>query len=1430
MNNQFKKLADEIKFDITPAFNKVSLVGAKLENGKIFNLEFEAEELIPASDMTRFLNALNSNFKYKTKLQFTVSSVIFNSEIIKNYLTMIFERILVKPHIAASISNAKVLIDDVNVSLEFQDSLSHSHAIVFQNDINRIMGKFGFERFNSTFSVVEHDDSILHNERTNIAEQAKMVLAKKSEAPKEETVIKRKNVYEKVKISDLAEGVSNKVIVSGEIFDTDVKTTKTDLEIISLSITDLTDAIYVKMFARTEEQKSEFRKFKKGMYIEVSGDYQIDTYSKEPVIIARKIRESEVDSDIRKDNAMVKRVELGARTRMSTMDGVVNASDLVKRAKAWNHKAIAIVDQDSVQSYPDLFYATKGTDIKPIYGVSLSTIDEENGSVYWPKNNNLLEDSYVVFDLETTGLSPEYEDIIEFGATKVINGVVAESKQFFVKPTKPIPEIITEITSITNNDVANAKPESEAIKDIRDYLSGHTIVAHNANFDITFVNAKLIKYGFEPLFEPTIDSMIVARITQPNAKRFRLENVASRYQITYDSTVAHRADYDADVLARVWIRMINDLKEMNILTQMDLINYSTPDLHARKFTKEVTMIAKNQNGLKELFKYVSTGLTEQFWNGPKLFMDDYKKRKDVLLGSGALQSRLIDKMLFGSKYQVKEEISKYDYIEIQPLKNFEHIINRGFNIENLKDMIRYVVLEAKAQGKLVVASGDVRYLDEKDKIYHDIYINAKGLGGKRHYLYKFNEKNPVYPKQHFLTTDEMIQELSFLDDITLIKEIVIDNTNRIADLIEDIQVIKDDLYTPKFGDSNKDLTDLVYKNARKKYGAQLPKIIEERIERELTPIIKYGFAVIYWISHLLVGKSLDDGYLVGSRGSVGSSFVATMAEITEVNPLPPHYVCADCQGSVFPEDGSTLNSGYDLPDMMCENCNKPYEKEGQNIPFETFLGFEADKVPDIDLNFSGEYQPIIHNEVKVLFGEKHAFRAGTISTVAEKTAFGYVKSWAEETGKTISKPFVEFIAKGVAGTKRTTGQHPGGIIVIPHEYDVEDFTPINYPANDGNATWKTTHFDFHAIHDNVLKLDLLGHDDPTAIKYLEKLTGVNAKTDIGFSDEKIISLFSSPEALGVKPEDIGGETTGAMGIPEFGTKFVRGMLKNAKVSSFGDLISLSGLSHGTDVWSGNAETLIKERGLTLKEVISCRDNILTDLINKGLDPFLSFNIMEKVRKGKGVSPDEEKAMKEKGVEDWYIDSLKKIKYMFPKAHATAYVMMAWRIAWFKLYHPLAYYATYFTTRSDVFDIETISKGKKAIIEKLADFESRRYKWGSEKLSNKEVDLIPIFELALEAIARGIKFTNIDIEKSQANNWIFDKETNTLIPPFSSLDGLGGAAAISIVEARKDGVFTSIEDLRKRTSINKTHIEKFKEMKILSNLSETNQITLDLFNI
>ena len=1377
--------------------------------------------------MLPFFIALNNNFKYKAKFIFNILSVIIDEEEIMKYITWITKDFLGKAHISKYLNTSKRKINGNKIEFTLFSELSASKVREEKENIERILGRMGYKNIELIFKV-DNSHDLLGREKeanyNNARTELKNRTLEMTDRVKEVNIYKKRG-YQEIKICDLKDSHLTNVIVEGEIFNISEKVTKTDYIITELSITDYECAIYLKLFAKKKEMIEKNRKYKVGNKIITRGEYQIDTFSKEYIIIAKEVKILNDDEKGRVDDSKTKRVEFNIKTQMSAMDGIATPTEIINIAKKWGHRAVAINDVDSLQSFPEFYNNTKADkDFTPIFGATFSSISRKNNSIYNPSNIDLSKDSYIVFDLETTDLSPILGDIIEFGAVKVIGGVIVEKKQFFINTDNIISKFTTELTGITKKHIENSKYEKDAILDIRDYIGDMTLVAHNANFDLSFLNEKLVKYGYKELSNPTIDSMVVARMVHPTARSFKLGTVAKRLNVSYDTTVAHRADYDANVLSMIWIKMIKILKEIGINNQKELSEYSSKDLDKKSFSNYITLIAKNQKGIKELFKIASNALTTNFLKQPTVYFEDLKDRSEVLLGTGGLNSRLYNRMFFGTKAQIIDEISHYDYIEVQPVDNYLHLINRGIKKEDIEMIIKFVVSEAKRQGKLVIATGGVRYINPEDKIYHQVYINAKGLGGVRHKLFKFNEEDPIYPNLFFRTTQEMIEEFSFLGDANLSKEIVVTNTNMLADKIEKVVIIKDGLFTPIFDNSDKKLEELSYKTAREIYGEKLPKIVEDRLNRELEPIIKYGFAVIYWISHLLVAKSLKDGYLVGSRGSVGSSFVATMTKITEVNPLVPHYICSKCKHSEFLVD-SKLNSGYDLPNKKCPICNIQMSKEGQNIPFETFLGFDADKVPDIDLNFSGVYQPTIHNEVKVLFGENHSFRAGTISTVAEKTAFGYVRGWAEETGKNISKAFMEYLAKGIAGTKRTSGQHPGGIIVIPHKFDVEDFTPINYPANDVNATWKTTHFDFHAIHDNVLKLDLLGHVDPTAIKQLERLTGVNAK-DIPFYDPKIISLFSSTESLGIKPRDINGETTGAMGIPEFGTKFVRGMLKSAKVKSFGDLISISGLSHGTDVWANNAEILVREKNIPISETISCRDNIMTDLLAKGVEPSKSFSIMEKVRKGKGITEDEAKMLSAHNIKDWYIDSLEKIKYMFPKAHATAYVMMAWRIAWFKVYHPVAYYATYLTTRADSVDIAVMKEGKKTVEAKLKDFIRRRFKRGDQALTNKEQALIPTLEITNELYARGFSIENISIELSDSHDWTISKDGKSIYPPFSAIDGLGDSVVISIIKARKEAMFTSIKDLKDRTSLNKTSINKLEELGALEGMSETNQIVFN----
>ncbi|UVD81807.1 PolC-type DNA polymerase III [Mycoplasma iguanae] len=1234
-----------------------------------------------------------------------------------------------------------------------------------------------------------------------------------------------KKVFVPLSINKCFKSFEKMVSIEGEIFKKDIIQTKSGMWIFIFSISDFSNAITVKLFCKKEERKAQINEFKTGDSILVNGELNYDEYLKEKTVVANSISKIESIQKAREDNATHKRLELSVRTKMSAMDGITTPEDYLKVAEQMGHKALAIVDTNSVQSFPEFFHLSKKSSVKPIYGASFSILEKENNVILNYQNFKLEDQKYVIFDLETTGLSARFNEIIEFGAAVIIGGKVVHQHQFFIKPQQPIPADITDITHITNEMVANAIDQATGIKKIVEILKDSVIIAHNAKFDLSFIEEKMAEFNLEKTKFITIDTLNLARILLPSMKKFTLKDVAKHYSINYDSEVAHRADYDANILAHVWLAILRDLKIKNIFDAEQLKNLQEKNFYKKQYPYEITVLAKNQAGLKELFKLISLASTENLQDEPRLFFEDLPKSENLLYGSSTLNSRLIDHLFYGTKEKLYHEISQYDYIEIPPLQDFLHMFNRGLNKTEIEKALKDLILEAKKQQKLVVAVSDARYINAEEKFLHEIYISSKGLGGVNHYLYKYNETNPVYPTQNYLTTDEMKAQFSFLIDPDLIDEIVVDNPNKIADAIDDnIIVIKEGLFPPVFDNSKENLEKLVWDNAKKMYGDPLPEIVHARLERELEPILKYGFDVVYWLSYKLVAKSLSDGYIVGSRGSVGSSLVATVAGITEVNPLVPHYICKQCYFSEF-FINSEYSSGFDLPDKNCPKCDIIMDKDGQTIPFEAFLGLEADKVPDIDLNFSGDYQAKVHDEIRNLFGENHTFRSGTISTNAEKTAFGYVKKYEEMTGKEFSNSFLNFLSTKLSKVKRTSGQHPGGIIVVPKEYDIEDFTPVNFPANDASSSWKTTHFDYKAIHDNLLKLDILGHVNPTAIKMLEDLTGVKVD-QIPKSDEKIISLFSSLDALGIKPEDVSGETTAAQGIPEFGTSFVRQMLKSAKVTSFADLVSISGLSHGENVWKNNAEDLITKENKQFKDIVSCRDDIMEYLVRKGFDKRFSFDIMEQVRKGKSISKEQETMLQEKAVPQWYIDSMKKIKYMFPKAHAVAYVIMAWRIGFYKIYYPLAYYATYFSTRSDVFDIETLIAGKQAISEKLKDFTSRKFKKDSLlKLSTKEENLIPVFAIAEEMYARGFKIENIQIGKSKVKEWIINYENNSLIPPYITLDGLGETQAQSIVDALKEGDFLSIEDFVRRTTINQTLISKMRELNIFSELDETNQMTL-----
>jgi DNA polymerase-3 subunit alpha (Gram-positive type) len=980
----------------------------------------------------------------------------------------------------------------------------------------------------------------------------------------------------------------------------------------------------------------------------------------------------------------------------------------------------------------------------------------------------------------------------------------------FIDPGHRLSNTTVNLTGITDEMVRGSKSEEEVLRLFREFSEGAILVAHNASFDMGFLNMSYKKYGIPEADNPVIDTLELARYLYPEFKRFGLGVLSKKFGVSLEQH--HRAIYDAEATGHLaWIFVKEAIEKHEMLLHEDLnrhVGGANSIKAARPF--HATILVKTQEGLKNLFKLISMSNITYFHDkAPRIPRSELGKLRDgLLVGTACDKGEVFVAMMQKGYEAAKEKAKFYDYIEVMPKPVYAPLIEQELvkSEKDLEDIIQKLIAIGDELGKPVVATGNVHYLNEEDAIYRKILVNSMGGANplNRHSL----------PKVHFRTTDEMLTEFQFLGN-DLAKKIVVENPNNLVDSCEVVVPVKDELYTPKIPGSEQEITDLSYNRAKELYGNPLPDIVEKRLEKELNSIIGNGFSVIYLISQKLVHKSNQDGYLVGSRGSVGSSFVATMTGITEVNPLAPHYFCPECQYSEFYEDGS-YGSGFDMPEKSCPKCGTRLKKDGHDIPFETFLGFHGDKVPDIDLNFSGEYQPEAHNYTKVLFGEEYVYRAGTIGTVADKTAYGFVKGYERDHNLHFRGAEVDRLAKGATGVKRTTGQHPGGIIVIPDYMDVYDFTPIQYPADDLESEWRTTHFDFHSIHDNILKLDILGHDDPTVIRMLQDLSGIDPKT-IPTDDPEVMRIFEGTDVLGVNPENIYSKT-GTLGIPEFGTRFVRGMLEQTHPSTFAELLQISGLSHGTDVWLGNAEELIRQGTADLANVIGCRDDIMVYLMHAGLDDGLAFKIMESVRKGKGIPDDWQVEMKKQNVPDWYIDSCLKIKYMFPKAHAAAYVLMALRVAYFKVYFPILYYCAYFSVRADDFDLVAMAKGKEAVKERMKEITDK-----GMDASTKEKNLLTVLELCNEMIERGYEFGMIDLYKSDAENFVIDG--NKLIAPFRAVPSLGLNVAKQIVEARKNGPFLSKEDLANRGKVSKTLIEYMTDNGVLKDLPDENQLSL-----
>lgn len=1205
------------------------------------------------------------------------------------------------------------------------------------------------------------------------------------------------------------------VIVKGNIFNIEPREIKGEKYIVSFDITDKSDSTTVKFFVKRSVFDNELKdKIKKDAYLRVQGEVQFDKYAKEINIMAKAIMTAQAPPP-RMDTAEEKRVELHLHTQMSSMDGVTPVKTYIKRAIEWGHKAIAITDHGVVQAFPDAMNAADKSDLKVIYGVEAYLIDDLGNAVFSPRGQN-LDDTYVVFDIETTGLSKEKEMITEIGAVKVADGKIIDRFSTFVNPQRPISAEITKLTGITDDMVKDAPTIENVLPEFLKFCEDTVLVAHNASFDTGFIRIAAERAGLGELHHTIVDTLELARALLPELNKHKLDIVCEHLGVTLNGH--HRAVNDAEATAEVFIKFLDMLAEKKIFTLDEINVLASRTVNYKKLRAyHAIILVKNYTGLRNLYELVSMAHIDYFFRRPRIPKSKFMQmREGLILGSACEAGELYRALLDGEpKQRIEELVHFYDYLEIQPLGNNKFMIDspRVENIhsmEDIKNMNRKIVELGETYGKPVVATCDVHFIDPDDAAYRKIIMAAEGFPDA-------DNQPPLY----FRTTDEMLAEFDYLGEEKA-REVVITNTNLIADQIEKIKPIPDETFPPKIEGADEQLRQICMDKAHSIYGDPLPPLVQERLETELNSIISNGYAVLYIIAQKLVWKSVADGYLVGSRGSVGSSFAANMAGITEVNSLPPHYVCPNCKYSDFDSDlvksyAMEEASGCDMPDMNCPKCGTLMHKDGHDIPFQTFLGFEGDKEPDIDLNFSGEYQQTAHAYTEELFGVGHVFKAGTIGTLADKTAYGFVKKYFDEREITAHNAEITRLMNGCTGVKRTTGQHPGGLMVVPSDHNIYEFCPIQRPANDVNSTVTTTHFDYHSISGRLLKLDLLGHDDPTVIRMLYDLTGVNPQT-VPLGDPATMSLFESPEALGVTAEDIGCET-GTLGIPEFGTKFVRGMLLDTKPKTFADLLRISGLSHGTDVWLGNAQTLIENGTITLKETISTRDSIMIYLINKGVDKKKSFKIMEKVRKGKGLTDEDIADMKAADVPDWYIESCQKIKYMFPKAHAAAYVMMAFRIAYFKINYPEAYYATYFTVRAcDDFDYSCMCKGMDVAKAAMREIHAK----GMEATA-KDKAKMTVLELIVEFYARGFKFLPIDLYKSDSRKFIVTEEG--LIPPFNSLQGLGTNAAQSIVDGRATGEFHTIEELKERTSLGRSLIDLLKENGVLNGIPETNQLSL-----
>ena len=1494
------------------------------------------------------INKLYSD--YKCECKFNVNNI--NYDLLEEYYKYIIDYYSKESKMLDIFKDFKKELDNNKLIIYVDNATEEKKFNEYKEKIKLFLDNMGFDIKIDALIDVEESKKIQEEINNSIVDTSYVNLNKLEEKNevKEEPYWKKNYTPKKIETVDDPNVILGRVIdtivsridsltgkiplvcLEAKIFDIDVKETKTDFRIITLKITDNTDSIYAKIFANGDEEVGRItQNLKCGKWYKFRGSIKEDKYSNEDVLNVMDINFSKKEDTKLIDDAEIKRVELHAHTMMSQMDGLTKVDlgkhtcELVSTAIDMGYRGVAITDHNGCQAFPIAYsiinsynkgIEDKDKHFKGLYGTELTLVDDTVNIVYRNKDLDLVNSTYVVFDTETTGFNAAGVDqMIEIGAVKIQNGKIIDRFDELIDPGRHIPDKITELTQITDEMVKGKPNEEEVTKKFLEWTKDLPMVAHNAKFDISFIEMAMKKYNLGEFTNTVIDTLELSRTLDQGFARHSLSALVKRYNVPWDEDAHHRADYDAEGTALVFHKMISKLSSMNYNNLLDLDKLISKDeIHKFGRTFHFNAIAINKTGLKNLFKIISLANTVYLYKTPRILRSKLNElREGLLIGSGCYESEVFIEARSKEGQELNNIINFYDYVEVQPVEVYDHLIQ----LSDFKDTneveahIRKIVEEVKNSGKIIVATSDVHHMRREDKIYREIIINQKVPGGGRHPLAKTGiTKIPSY---HFRTTREMLEDFSFLGE-DLAYEIVVENTNKVLDMVEEIEVIIDTggiPFSPRVKSDDDDsyldcprvVTDLVYEKASNWYGENLPFNIEERIAKELYGDIVYkccseeilknnssledsekeklifsrvhkvilegfnsvkemlknyfkckwseedgelndnslekklkkelggiiggGFDPIYLIAQRLVKHSNDEGYLVGSRGSVGSSFVATMMGITEVNPLSAHYRCLNCKHSIFKDDegnelGATYSSGFDLPDKKCPNCGKLMYKDGQDMPFATFLGFNADKVPDIDLNFSDLNQASAHEYTKVLFGVDNVYRAGTIGTVADKTAFGFVKGYCEDKNIVMRTAEVERLALGCTGVKRTTGQHPGGIVVVPDYMDVSDFTPFQFPADDSNSAWRTTHFDYHAIDQDLLKLDILGHSDPTQLRMIQDLT----KTDIlkvPLDDKETMSIFTSVKALNVTEEQIMNKT-GTLGIPEFGTPFTIGMVEETKPTTFAELIKISGLSHGTDVWLGNAQDLIKNNIVPFKEVIGCRDDIMVYLMYHGVEPIKAFKIMEFVRKGR-ASKDKETwekhkaTMQEAGIEDWFINSCYKIKYMFPKAHAAAYVISAFRIAWYKVHMPVYFYASWLTSKATDVDVGVMIKGYDAIKEKIIEIQNKGY-----EATNKEMGQLESLKVCLEASARGIKFLNVDLYNSNSTVWGV-KDDKSIYPPFSSIEGLGDTVAKNIVEEREKREFLSIEEVQYRAKLSLTLIEKMKGMGIFDGMSESNQISL-----